>query len=125
MHTLPAFGARAWWSSNEKCSFTAPRSGRLAADAVCRDALFSVAALVEEDQTTLRPTDFIANWQADRFNNHVPKFNPVDLAASPDGLHAYVYADGRIVIFERVGNEVAPAGEMAFDERLVGKWLYR
>ena len=125
LHTLPSFGARTSWSSNEKCHFAAPRSSRPAADAICRDALFSVAALVEEDQTTLRPTDFIANWQADRFNNHVPKFNPVDLATSPDGRHAYVYADGWIVIFERVGNEVAPMGEMAFDERLVGKWLYR
>ena len=107
LHTLPAFGARAWWSSNEKCSFTAPRSGRPAADAVCRDALFSVAALVEGDQTTLRPTDFIANWQADRFNNHVPVFDPEDLATSPDGRHAYVYADGQILIFERIGNAVA------------------
>ena len=122
LHTLPAFGAR---TSNEKCYFAAPRSGRPAADAICRDALFSVAVLVEEDQTTLRPTDFIANWQADRFNNHVPKFNPVDLATSPDGRHAYVYADGRIVIFERVGNEVAPAiapaDQAAFDALAVGK----
>ena len=107
LHTLPAFGARAWWSPNGKCSFTAPRSSRPVADAVCRDALFSVAALVEEDQTTLRPTDFIANWQADRFNNHVPVFDPQDLATSPDGRHAYVYADGQILIFERIGNAVA------------------
>ena len=33
----------------------------------------------------LRATDFIANWQADRFNNHVPKFNPYDLAMSRTG----------------------------------------
>ena len=125
LHTLPGFGARTQWSKNSNCAFAARRNGRLAVDAVCRDALFSVAALVEEDQTTLNPTDFIANWQADRFNNHVPKFNPSDLATSPDGAHAYVYAEGQIVIFERIGNEVGLVGEAAPEDRLVGKWIYR
>ncbi len=121
LHTLPAFGVRAPWWPNKRCLFAAPRGGRPAVDAVCRDALFSTAAVVEEEQTMLRATDFIANWQADRFNNHVPKFNPYDLAMSPDGLHAYIYADGQLLIFERVGNDVAPADEVAFNVRFVGK----
>lgn len=110
LHTLPAFGA-SLWSSHERCRFAAARNGRAAADLFCRDLSLVVTAGTEEDEaeeggaTTLRPADLIGYRQPDRFNNHVPKFNPDDLAISPDGRHAYVYANGEILIFERVGNQ--------------------
>ena len=110
LHTLPAFGTSIW-SSHERCRFAAARNGRAAADLFCRDLSLVVAAHTEADEaeegeaTTLRPADLIGYQQPDRFNNHVPRFNPDDLAISPDGRHAYVYANGEILIFERVGNQ--------------------
>ena len=55
----------------------------------------------------LEATDYVAHWQQDRFNNHLPDFGFVrGMAASPDGTHAYLTTDDAgIVLFERVGNE--------------------
>ncbi len=53
---------------------------------------------------------YVANWQADRFNNYIPQFESHALATSPDGQHAYVYSEGEILIFERVGERM---GEQA------------
>ena len=53
---------------------------------------------------------YVANWQADRFNNYIPQFESHALVTSPDGQHAYVYSEGEILIFERVGERM---GEQA------------
>ena len=91
-------------------TFLAPRSGSAAFDAFCRNSAFSAAIRVAEESANLDATDYVANWQADRFNNYIPQFESLALATSPDGQHAYVYSEGEILIFERIG---ARAGERA------------
>ncbi len=96
----PLFGA-----SSNTCSFASLREGTLIADVFCASSAFVVQwrSLFK----FLAGTDYIANTQPDRFNNHVPDFAfPVDMAASPDGLHVYLTTDRHgILIFERVGGE--------------------
>ena len=107
LNTLNAFGNATWRDADGECGFFAARNGKAAIDAFCRNSAFSAAVRVAEsdDETAkLEATDYVANWQADRFNNYIPGFKSEALAASPDGRHAYVYSEGDIVIFERIGN---------------------
>ena len=92
------------WSSRDRCSHMAPRLGALALDVFCEeDAAFSIALRRTDEASALAVTDYVANAQADRFNNHIPWFTPKALATSPDGRHVYVYSNGDILIFERIG----------------------
>ena len=87
------------------CQVAAARNGLPAVDAFCTSSAFSVRWRLETGE--LEATDYVANWQQDRFNNHVPDFGFVrSMAVSPDGKHAYLTTDDAgIVLFERVGNE--------------------
>ena len=92
------------WASRDRCSHVAPRLGALALDVFCEEsAAFSIALRRTDEASTLAVTDYVANAQADRFNNHIPWFTPQALATSPNGRHVYVYSRGDILIFERVG----------------------
>ena len=110
--TLAAFGNATWWDEDGECSFIATRPGAAGFDAFCRNSAFSAtlsqAASQAEETTSLAATDYVANWQADRFNNYIPPFESQALATSPDGRHAYVYSEGEILIFERIGERPAP-----------------
>ncbi len=107
LNTLAAVGNATWRDIRGDCRFIAARDGSAAFDAFCRNSAFSAAirASDEGDAPTLEATDYVANWQADRFNNYIPEFKSQALANSPDGRHAYVYSEGDILIFERVGNQ--------------------
>ena len=105
--TLAPFGNASWPDRDGGCRFIAARPGTAAIDVFCDDSAFSVALASAAAETTLQATDYMAHWQPDRFNNHLPKFEPRGLATSPDGRHAYVYSKGEILIFERVGAGVA------------------
>ena len=61
------------------------------------------------DFAYLAGTDYIADSQPDRNNNHVPDFaSPEGMAPSPDGLHVYLSTERHgILIFERIGVEDA------------------
>ena len=100
------------WNRGGKCSVGAPRLGALALDVFCQDSAFSAAVRRADEASVLAATDYVANAQADRFNNYIPQFTPQVLVTSPDGRHAYVYAEGDILIFERVGNR-PPATQAA------------
>ena len=110
--TLAAFGNATWWDEDGECSFIATRPGAAGFDAFCRNSAFSAtlsqAASQAEETTSLAATDYVANWQADRFNNYIRSFESQALATSPDGRHAYVYSKGEILIFERIGERPAP-----------------
>ena len=101
---LSAFWQRSFFESNT-CSFASLRDDALIADVFCASSAF----VVEWRSTFkfLAGTDYIANTQPDRFNNHVPDFAfPEDMAASSDGLHVYLTTDRHgILIFERIGGE--------------------
>ena len=107
LNTLAAVGNATWRDIRGDCRFIAARDGSAAFDAFCRNSAFSAAirASDEGDTPMLEATDYVANWQADRFNNYIPEFKSQALATSPDGRHAYVYSEGDILIFERVGNQ--------------------
>ena len=111
--TLYAFGNATWRDEDGDCRFVATRPGAAGFDAFCRNSAFSAAlsqAAVEEEAEetiSLAATDYVANWQADRFNNYIPPFESQALATSPDGRHAYVYSEGEILIFERIGERAA------------------
>ena len=107
---LPAFWQRPFFGgSSNTCSFASLREGSLIADVFCASSAFVVEwrSLFK----FLAGTDYIANTQPDRFNNHVPDFAfPEDMAASSDGLHVYLTTDRHgILIFERIGGETADA----------------
>ena len=106
LNTLAAVGNPSRRDRHGECGFLAPRSGSAAFDAFCRNSAFSAAIRVAEESASLDATDYVANWQADRFNNYIPRFDSHTLATSPDGQHAYVYSEGEILIFERVGAHV-------------------
>ena len=108
LNTLAEVGNATWRDTRGDCRFMAARGGSAAFDAFCRNSAFSAAIRVAEsadEATRLEATDYVANWQADRFNNYIPEFKSQALAASPDGRHAYVYSEGDILIFERIGNQ--------------------
>ena len=104
LDTLPPFGNVPSWEWPQ-CQFAAARNGLPAVDAFCTSSAFSVRWRLETGE--LEATDYVANWQQDRFNTHVPDFGFVrSMAVSPDGKHAYLTTDDAgIVLFERVGNE--------------------
>ena len=103
---LPAFWQQPFFGgSTNICSFASLREGTLIADVFCASSAFVVEwrSLFE----FLAGTDYLANTQPDRFNNHVPDFAiPEDMAASPDGRYVYLATDRHgILIFERIGGE--------------------
>ena len=99
---LSGFATPSWPDLGGKCRYVSARSGSAGFDAFCLNSAFTV----EVDEERLRPTDHVANWQDDRFNNSVPLFEPAGMAASPDGRHVYVHSDGKLLIFERVGGSM-------------------
>ena len=106
-NTLGAFGNATWRDPHGNCRVIAARNGLAAVDGFCRNSAFSAAIRVADgdgETAMLKATDYMANWQADRFNNYIPEFKSEALAASPDGRHVYVYSEGDILIFERIGN---------------------
>ena len=107
LNTLAKVGNATWRDPHGNCRFIAARDGSAAFDAFCRNSAFSAAIRASDagDTPMLEATDYVANWQADRFNNYIPEFKSQALATSPDGRHAYVYSEGDILIFERVGNQ--------------------
>ena len=113
LNTLGPVGNPSWRDAHGECGFIAARFGAAAFDAFCRNSAFSAAIRVADGAARLHATDYVANWQADRFNNHVPQFKSEALAASPDGRHVYVYSEGDILIFERIGNRPPAESEDA------------
>ena len=99
------------------CDEASPRGETAAVDVFCGPGYAfraqSGAFAVQWHSATgdIVTTDRI--FGTDRFNNYVPDFgNPIDMAASPDGRHAYLgTAEHGILIFERVRNEVADVGK--------------
>ena len=90
------------------CSFASLRKETLIADVFCASSAYVVEW--RSNLEYLAGTDYIADTQPDRFNNHVPSFAiPENMAASPDGFHVYLSTDRHgILIFERVGMEDEP-----------------
>jgi len=107
LNTLAEVGNATWRDIRGDCRFIAARDGSAAFDAFCRNSAFSAAIRAGDAGAApmLEATDYVANWQADRFNNYIPEFKSQALAVSPDGRHAYVYSEGDILIFERIGNQ--------------------
>ena len=110
--TLPPF-----WSEprrvgfrDNRCRFARVRKGIPALDVFCTDMAFGVEWRPESG--FLAATDHVASWQADRFHNPVLEFGHTrNLAASPDGRHAYLDTEYEgLVIFERVGAGADPYG---------------
>ena len=88
----------------QDCVRTLARNDSRSVDAICKNVVFSVTW--NADQQRMEATDYVAEWQADRFGNEVPAFGRVrDAVASPDGKHLYVTGEeeDQILIFERVG----------------------
>ena len=104
LNTMGPVGNPTWRDPHGDCGFVAARNGPAAMDAFCRNSAFSAVIRIADESASLEATDYVANWQADRFNNYIRPFKSQALAASPDGRHAYVYSEGDILIFERVGN---------------------
>ena len=79
------------------------RRGAPAVDLFCKDLAFGVQW--QPEAGSLAPTDFVAAWQPDRFNNPIPRFGHTrHFVASPDGRHAYLNTEeAGLRIFERVG----------------------
>ena len=103
---LPAFWQRPFFGSLDyACPFASVRNDALIADVVCASSAFVVKW--RSNFEILAGTDYIANTQPDRNNNHVPDFaSPPGMAPSPDGLHIYLSTDRHgILIFERIGME--------------------
>ena len=86
-----------------RCGFTSARTGVPAVDVFCRNMAFGVRWRPETGERAA--TDYVAPWQPDRFNNHVPTFGHTrNLIASPDGKHAYLSTEDKgLLVFERVG----------------------
>ena len=107
LHALPRFGPdRSRWSHWNQCRFARSRNGTPAIDVFCHSSAFSVRWRPETGE--LVGTDYVAHWQADRFDNQIPDFgNSRGMATSPDGKHVYLTtSESGIVIFERVGNQL-------------------
>ena len=105
LSSLPPFWNAPFYADEwqNRCGFASARSGTPAADVFCRNMAFGVRWRPETGE--LSATDYVAPWQPDRFNNHVPAFGHTqNLVASPDGRHAYLSTeDEGLLIFERVG----------------------
>ena len=80
-----------------------PRRGSPAVDLFCKNLAFGVRW--QPEAGVLEPTDLVAPWQPDRFNNPIPDFGHTrHFAASPDGRHAYLSTEAAgLLVFERVG----------------------
>ncbi len=79
------------------------RKGGPAVDLFCKDLAFGVQW--QPETAVLEPTDLVAPWQPDRFNNPIPEFGHTrHFVASPDGRHAYLSTEeAGLLIFERIG----------------------
>lgn len=94
------------------CVRAIARSDSSSGDAICENVIFSVTW--NEDLQRLEATDYVAEWQGDRFGNEIPAFGQVRSAvSSPDGKHLYITGDAsdQILIFERVGGGSASQNE--------------
>ena len=91
-----------YFTFDNRCGGIA-RRGAPAVDLFCKDSAFGVQWRPEAGG--LAPTDFVAPWQPDRFQNPVPRFGHTrHFVASPDGRHAYLSTEeAGLLIFERVG----------------------
>ena len=100
---------------HQHCKFSLIRRDRPAADLFCDNGAISTEyrppAAGTEESGELKSTDYVSHWQPGRFNNQLPKFDsPRNLAASPDGKHAYLLTDeNELLFFERVGNQITDA----------------
>ena len=94
-----------WWVSRGHCRAPVFRPRKAAFDGFCWNSAFSVVVHDDGDYPRPAAADFVAHWQADRYNNAVPEFRALAVAVSPDGRHAYVQAVRGVMIFERVGVE--------------------
>ena len=93
-------------SRYRRCFASSARTGRPAADAFCANG---DAYAVAWRDGMLAPTDLVADWRANRYNDFVPDFGQSferrGFAMSPDGRHAYASTlDHGIAVFERVNN---------------------
>lgn len=111
--SLPPFWNAPFYAREHqnRCGFSSARTGAPAVDVFCRNMAFSVRWRSENGE--LAATDYVAPWQPDRFNNHVPAFGHTqNLLASPDGRHAYLSTEEKgLLVFDRVGagvDEYAP-----------------
>ena len=88
----------------QECVRMLARKDSISGDAICQDVVYSITW--NDDLQRLEATDYVAEWQADRFGNEIPAYGQVrDAVASLDGKHLYITgtADDQILIFERVG----------------------
>ncbi len=87
---------------DNRCAGMARRGGP-AVDLFCKDLAFGVQW--QPETGVLAPTDLVAPWQPDRFNNPIPEFGHTrTFVASPDGRHAYLSTEeAGLLIFERIG----------------------
>lgn len=101
---LPQFWNRPprYFGFDNRCGGIA-RRGAPAVDLFCKDSAFGVQW--QPETGVLAPTDFIAPWQPDRFNNHIPQFGHArHVVASSDGRHIYLSTgEAGLLIFERIG----------------------
>lgn len=91
-----------------------PRTGSYAADVLCSNGAFVVEYVPESGTTFVRDHFLNAGFNReirDRFGRLVPRYsltNGDPIVASPDGKHIYAATfDYGILIFERIGNEIA------------------
>ena len=91
-----------YFAFDNRCGGIA-RRGAPAVDLFCKDSAFGVQW--QPEAGVLAPTDFVAAWQPDRFNNPIPEFGHTRyFVATPDGRHAYLSTgEAGLLIFERVG----------------------
>ena len=96
------FPPRGYFAFDNRCGGMA-RRGSPAVDLFCKDSAFGVRW--QPENGALEPTDLVAPWQPDRFDNPIPDFGHTrHFAASPDGRHAYLSTEeAGLLIFERVG----------------------
>ena len=110
----PAFGNVAMPFRVQQCAVAVARTVQRALAAFCRDSAFALVLVAGPHMASLEPTDYVAAWQPDRFDNPVPTFRPRFVTPSPDGRHLYVGArrdrtvtpdlPNDVLIFERVGH---------------------
>ncbi|MDE2964921.1 MAG: hypothetical protein OXU26_13515, partial [Acidobacteriota bacterium] len=91
-----------YFAFDNRCGGIA-RRGSPAVDLFCKDSAFGVQW--QPEAGSLAPTDFVAAWQPDRFDNSIPQFGHTRFfVATPDGRHAYLSTgEAGLLIFERVG----------------------
>ncbi len=91
-----------FFTFDNRCGGIARRGGP-AVDLFCKDLAFGVQW--QPENGVLEPTDLVAPWRPDRFNNPIPEFGHTrHFVASPDGRHAYLSTEeAGLLIFERIG----------------------